>query len=210
MPSLGGLRILTAAYNGDTSIRVTFETTYADQLYQLYAGRLLIGATGDLSERSIVGQLVPSLYPQHLAIVAVDPAQRLTDYGDDLPKRPYNRVRIRFTTSGSASDIKFLDVVGSEVPNGVVVADNLIERVLFDTDRQYEVLTPPLPGTGNWDFEVFSRDDKPSDGNTGAALALTADVLAYPPDVALSEATGARLTVSVAAGVATIGFTPQF
>lgn len=209
MPSLGGLRMLDAFYTSPLAIRVTFETTYDDQLYQLYAGRLLIGATGDLAERAITGQLVPSLYPQHLCIVAVDPEDRLIPLGDDLPKRPYNRVRIRFTTSASATDIKFLDVVGSTEPDGAVDPDNLIERVIFDIDREYEVLTPPLPGTGNWDFEIFARDDKPADGNTGASLALSEDVLAYPPDVEL-QPDGSRLTVSVDTGVATIGFTPQF
>ena len=209
MPFLGGLRMLDAAYTSPTAIRVTFSTTYTDQLYQLYAGRLLIGSTGDLSERAITGQLVPSLYPQHLTIVAVDPAERFTDYGDDLPKRPYNRVRLRFTTSGSPSDIEFLDVVGATVPDGAVDPDNLIERVLFDIDRQYEVLTPALPGTGNWAFEVFARDDKPADGNAGASLALDTDVLAYPPDVELAG-DGTRFSVVIEAGELVASFTPQF
>ena len=209
MPSLGGLRMLDAVYTSPTAIRVTFETTYDDQLYQLYAGRMLIGSTGDLDERAITGQLVPSFYPQHLTIVAVDPAERFTDYGDDLPKRPYNRVRLRFTTSGSPSDIKFLDIEAAEEPDGAVVSGNRIGRLLFDTDRQYEFLTDPLPGTGNWAFEVFARDDKPADGNAGASLALDTDVLAYPPDVELAG-DGTRFSVAIEAGELVASFTPQF
>lgn len=209
MAFLGGLRILDATYLSPLALQVTFESVYTDKLYQLYAGRLRIGATGDLSERAVVGQLQPSLYPQHITIVAVDPADRLTDLGDDLPKRPYNRVRLRFTTSGSASDTKFFDVTGSTEPGGAVDSGNLIDRIPFDIDRQYEVLTPPLPGSGEWDFEVFGRDDKPADGNAGTALALSADVLAYPPDVALGD-DGTRFRVEVSGGLATVTFTPQF
>lgn len=209
MAFLGGLRILDATYLSPLALQVTFESVYTDKLYQLYAGRLRIGATGDLSERAVVGQLQPSLYPQHITIVAVDPADRLTDLGDDLPKRPYNRVRLRFTTSGSASDTKFFDVTGSTEPGGAVDDANLIDRIPFDIDRQYEVLTPPLPGSGEWDFEVFGRDDKPANGNAGTALALSAAVLAYPPDVALGD-DGTRFNVEVSGGLATVTFTPQF
>lgn len=213
MPSLGGLQMTDAVYVSPTSIRVTFSTTYDDQLYQLYAGRKLIGSTGDLSERAITAQLQPSLYPQHLCIVAVDPANRFTDYGDLLPKRPYNRVRIRFTTSASPSDMKFLDVLGADEPGGD--PETLIERVPFDVDRQYEVLTPPLPGTGNWPFQVKGRDDKPSGdtdspGNVGPALDLDEDVLAYPPDVVMAGPNSPRFTVTIESGVATAFFTPQF
>mgnify|MGYP007083424885 CR=1 FL=1 len=210
MPFLGGLRILSIVYPSPLAVQVTFATTYTDKLYQLYAGRKRIGATGDLAERAIVAQLQSSFYPQHIAIVAVDPADRLLDLGDELPKRPYNRVRIRFTTDSSPSDMEFLDVTGADEPGGEVNPDNLIERVPFDIDRQYEILTPPLSGSGVWPFKVAGRDNKPVGGNAGPALDLEATVLAYPPDVAMTSADGPRFSVAIDAGVATATFTPQF
>lgn len=209
-PFAGGLAIMSIVWVSPTAIRCVFTTTYGTTyLYQLYAGRIRIGSTFDGSERAVVGQLQPSLYPQEITLLAVDPAERLTDYGAELPLRPYNRVRLRFNTVGFASDTKYIDVTGSMEPGGAVDDSNLINRVLYDVDRTYEVITPALSGTGNWDFEIFGRDDKPAEGNAGTALAVSADVLAIPPDVVLNS-DGTRLSVSVDSGVATITFTPQF
>ena len=210
MAHLGGLAITRAEWLGTTALRVEFSTVDTGQLFQLYAGRKRIGVTSDVSERAVIGQLQPSLYPQHLTLVAVDPADKETDYGDELPKRPYNCVRLTFTISGWPSDAAFVDVVGSTEPGGAVDQDNLLVRQPYDTDRVYTATTPALPGSGDWDFEVTGRDNRPSGGNEGPALELSANILAHPPDVALNESDGSRLSVSVAGGVATIGFTPQF
>lgn len=209
-PFAGGLAITSLSWLSPTAIRCTFTTTYGTTyLYQLYAGRIRIGSTFDGAERAIIGQLQPSLYPQEITLLAVAAAERLTDYGPELPLRPYNRVRIRFNTAGFPSDTKFIDITGSTEPGGAVDDSNLIQRILYDVDRTYEVITPALSGTGNWDFEIFGRDDKPADGNAGTALEVTADVLAIPPDVGLGS-DGTRLTVTVDGGVATVAFTAQF
>lgn len=210
MAYLGGFNLTSLSWAGTTAIRAAFTTTYGTSyLYQLYAGRKRIGVTADASDRVVLGQLQPSLYPQHLMLVAVDPADRFTDFGSQLPKRPFNTVRLRFSTSSWPADAKYIDITAGTVPGGAVDSDNLLTRILFDVDRQYEYVTPALSGSGTWNFEVFGRDSRRSEGNAGTALALSADVLAHPPDVALSSS-GSRLTFSVAAGVATVGFTPQF
>lgn len=197
---LGGCRIVGAAWLGPATLRVRFVTTYSDRLYQLYAGRRLVGATAAADERAIVGPLVPSAWPEHLTLVAVEPADRLTDYGPTLPPRPYNRVRLRVAASGWPADSKYLEVTGGTEPGGAVDPDNLIDRVLYDTDRTYAIDTDPLAGSGQWSFAVAGADKL---GNAGSALAVAASVVAYPPDVAMA-ADGSRLTVSAAGGVLTV------
>lgn len=210
MAFLGGFTIDSVYWVGTTAIRVGFSTTYGTAyLYQLYAGRTRIGVTADPDERFVIGQMQPSLYPQHLTLVAVDPTDRFTDYGDDLPRRPFNRVRLRFSTSSWPADAKCLEVVGATEPGGAVDQANVLTRILFDVDREYEYVTPALSGSGTWDFAVSGIDSRPGGGNEGSALSLSADVLAHPPDVT-PQSDGSRITFAVTAGAATIGFTPSF
>ena len=204
-PYLGGFRITKTQWVGATAIRVDFESTYGSTYaYQLYVGRTRVGATPDQLSRSIVGQLQPSEWPQVLQIVAVDPLERFTDYGALLPKRPYNRVRLRFSTTAWPADSRYVEVIGGTEPEGAPDEANLIDRQLFDTDREYLVTTPPLSGSGEWNFEARGRDGRPGGGNVGDPLSLSAEVLACPPDVALVD--GRRLSVAVEDGDATISW----
>ena len=206
-PFMGGHLIRRVYWLSQTALRVEFSSSYGTNYhYQLYAGRCLIGTTSTPAQRVIVGHLQPAAWPPHLTLLAVDKDKRQTDYGDTLPPRPYNRVKLQFTASSWPADSKYIDVTGSATPGGAVVDSNLIERVLYDTDRQYTVLTKPLPGTGTWSFEVFGRDDRLANGNAGDVLELSQAVLAHPPDVALGS-DGSRLAVSVASQTATITFT---
>lgn len=205
-PYLGGTRITGAEWLSAAALAVRFTSTYGSTyLYQLYAGRSLAGTTASPTARQVVGQIAPSQWPQHLTLLAVEPSQRLTDYGALLPRRPYNKARLRFQTSGWPSDARSIDVLAGTTPGGAVDADNRIARVPFDTNRQYAILTPPMPGSGQWNFEVIGRDDTLPEGNAGTALALSAQLLAHPPDVALAS-DGSRFGVSIENQQATVTF----
>lgn len=203
-PYAGGHTILSAHWVGPRALKVRFSTTYGTTYHhQVYSGRTLAGVTAATGERSVIAQVVPSLSPQPLQLLAVAAGNRTTDYGADLPIRPYNRARLRFSTSGW-TDAKYIDVTRGSVAGGAVSSANLVRRVLFDTNRIYTVVTDPLQESGTWNFEAVGKDVI---GNEGDSLALSTTLLVYPPDIALNSSTGNRLTATVASGTATIGYT---
>lgn len=202
-PYLGGLRITAAAWLGPATLRVAYASEWAGLCHQLYAGRRLVGVSASTTARAIAAPFAAGAAPEHLAIAAVAPADRLVDFGPRLPRRPYARVRLAFEASGFPADAKFLDVTAGTAAGGAVDPANLIARELYDADGAYEVLTEPMPGSGAWNFEVRGRDGRPPDGNLGDPLALSAAVLVYPPDVALRP-DGTRLDAAAAAGTLTV------
>lgn len=208
-PYLGGMRITSAEWLGTTALAVRFTSSWGrDYYYQLYAGRSLIGVTSSPLERQVVGQLQPTLWPQWIQLLAVDPAERDTDYGSDLPPRPYNKARVSFTASGWPADAKVIEVTAGTEPGGAVDPDNVVARELFDTNRVYRMVTEPLPGTGEFSLSVVGRDNRLSGGNVGTATPLTVNVLSQPPDVAL-DADDRRFSVEISGGVATVTFEVQ-
>jgi hypothetical protein len=205
-PCLGGITFLTAGWLSPGALQITFDTIYDDgPIYQLYAGRSLAGSSSRPDARTITAQVLGSHWPQHLTILAVDPLQARTDYGPQLPDRPYNRVKLRWTTTDWEPTAKFADITAGNIPGGSVDDTNLLIRAIFVQDGENEYLTDPLPGSGTWNFEIAGRDETLPDGNRGTPLPLAADINAYPPDVLLNE-DGSRLAISTTAGVATIGF----
>lgn len=208
-PYLGGLEITHAAMIGPGLVRVEFASTYSsDYHYQLYCGRSLVGVTQSPAERAVSGGIIPSLYPEHITVLAVDPASRLTDYGSDLPDRPYNRVKLTVDTTGFPADTKLLEVTGSTEPGGAVDTSNILATLPFDAAGVKSVITDPLSGSGTWSFEVAGRDNTAPDGNRGDPLELTAEILAYPPDLAL-QADGYRFSVESDGTDLTISFAAQ-
>lgn len=205
MPFLGGLKLKSAVWRDSHSLRVRFGSTYTTMLYQLYAGRSLIGKTESFNSRAIDGTLQSSLWPEHIQLLAVETDQINTDYGDQLPDRPYNRAKLSVTVAGW-DDAKYIDVVSGLIPGGVVDPSNRIHRELFDENREYTFITPTFHGTGNWNLEVLGRDDKQLEGNPGTSQSLNVDILSHPPDVQ-QRSDGTRLGVSVTGGVATVDFT---
>lgn len=209
MPDIyvGGCYILPAGVHWTSShgIVVPFASGYSDRLHQLYAGRSLVGVTSSPDEREVTGHFAPSHWPQHLQLVAVLPGDRDTDFGEYLPDRPYNRVRVRATTDTWPTDSRLLELRAGTEPGGEVDETNVVDRVLFDADREYILQTPPLAGSGEWALQVAGRDVRITDGNAGDAEDLTADVLAHPPDVAM-DSDGNRLAVAVDSSIATISF----
>ncbi|MEQ8636915.1 hypothetical protein [Gimesia maris] len=207
MPYLGGFQIESARWLDSHSVAVRFTSTYTDKLYQLYAGRQLIGATGNYDDRLVIGTTFQSLYPQVLQLMAVDGDEVTTDNGSLLPERPYNRAKISATTAGW-SGAKYLDVTAGTTAGGAVVDSNLIYREFFDTNRTYDMIVPETDtfhGSGTWNLEVIGRDDKEPAGNLGTAKTLTVDVLSPPPDVQIQQ-DGSRLTVAIETGTATVTF----
>lgn len=205
-PYMGGFKIKAVGWVGPQAILVVFSSSYGTAyLYQLYAGRTLIGTTRGAGDRSVIGTLAPSVWPQHLTLLAVSPATKLTDYGPSLPLRPYNKVKFQFSTSSWPADSKLIELSAGTVVGGAVDTTNVLERIFYETDGTFAIYSPPMPGTGQWNFELAGRDNKPPDGNRGTALAVSADVLAHPPDVVLQD-DDTRFSVSIASGTATVTF----
>lgn len=208
MPYLGGHKIDSATWLDSHSIVVRFTSTYTDKLFQLYAGRTLIGTTDNYDDRIIVGSLFPSDWPQALQMLAVDSDEVTTDFSSSLPDRPYNRAKVSATVS-SWTGAKYISVYSGTTPGGSVDTSEPIYTELYDTDRTYDMVVPAVgtfEGSGTWNLEVIGRDDKEPAGNIGTAKTLTVSVLSAPPDVPV-QADGSRLTVAAETGTATIDFT---
>lgn len=197
-------KIATAEWIAQRTMKVTFTSPLSGHLYQLYAGRDLVAETQDPSQRELIAQILPATLPQHLAILAVTPAEAGTEYGGMLPgARPYNRVRLTFSTSAWPADSERIEITAGTTPGGAVDADNLLGSLLFVEDGEYEFETEPLE-TGTWNFEITGYDDKDTNGNAGTAETAAATVASYPQDVQLVD--DARLTVSSGSGNLTIGW----
>lgn len=200
---LGQLRIDQLRWGGGRTLIARFTSGHVGRYHQLYAGRRRIGLTSGTGQRVIAGQLGFARYPEQITLLAVDPADRARDFGDDLPLRPYNRVRLGWTASGFPSDAEFFDITAGIIPGGAVDSTNRIGRVLFAGDRDYSFLTRPQAGTGQWNFEITARDNRKPDGNAGTAVAASQTVLAHPPDVPFDSA-GDRLSVAIAGAELTV------
>ena len=201
-PYAGGHKLLSARWVGPRALMVRFSSSYGSTYYhQVYAGRTLAGVTGSPTSRKVVAQVEPSLYPQPLQLLAVTGGNQATNYGSTLPIRPYNKARLRFSTSGW-TDAKYIDITRGSTAGGEVSSANLVRRILFDTNRTYVVVSGPLPGSGQWNFEAVGKDVT---GNTGDELAMSVTTLTMPPDVT-QDSSGNRLSVSIASQTATIGY----
>lgn len=207
-PFAGGHRITGVSVEGAFALRVRFETTYPTMCHQVYVGRTLAGQTESAGDTEIICSYVPSDWPEHgPQLLAVEVANRFTDYGAALPPRPYNSVKLKWTTTGWSPNTRFCEVTGGTEPGGAVDLENVLERVLFDTDREYEFVTDPLPGTGEWEFEIAGRDATLPDGNRGTAASVTADIYAHPPDVDFASDGYNRFELVAAGGELTVSFT---
>lgn len=205
---LGGFEITHYGWLGTHSLGVWFTSTYTDKIHQLYCGRQLIGETRGVSDRLVIGTMVPADWPNHIQILAVDTDQAGSDFGALLPDRPYNRAKISVTVSGW-TDAKYLDVTAGTAPSGAVDDSNLIYREFYDSDRTYTMVVPATDtfrGSGTWNLEVTGRDDKIPGGNLGTAKALSVNVLSHPPDVTL-QPDGSRFSITVSGGEVTVDFT---
>jgi len=159
--------------------------------------------------------MVPTLWPEHITVLAVETSEAGSDFGSLLPDRPYNRAKISTTVSGWPSDAKYIDITAGTTPGGAVDDTNLIYREFYDSDRTYNMLVPATDtfrGSGTWNIEVTGRDDKPpkdqssQPGNLGTAKTLSVDVLSHPPDVT-PQADSSRFSITISSGTLTVNFT---
>lgn len=212
---LGGFEITSYAWLDTQSLKVRFTTTYTDKLHQLYCGRQLIGETSSFTDRVVIGTMIPTDWPEHITLLAVDASQAGTSFGELFPDRPYNRAKISATVSSWPADAKQIEVTAGTAVGGAVDSDNVIYRELYDTDRTYDMIVPAVDtfrGSGTWNMEVTGRDNRPpadsstESGNLGTAKALTVDVLSHPPDVTL-QSDSTRFSITISSGTATVSFT---
>lgn len=205
---LGGMRILFIGWQGPSTIRVDFSSTYGvDYLYQLYAGRKLIGGTTTTGERFITAPLVPSDWPQWLQVVAITPDLQGSDLGSNLPERPYNAAKITLDTTGWPDDSKAIEVIAGTVPGGAVSPTNIVaHQLVIDPTATYTVFSEPLGPSGAWNFEAYGIDSRPPDGNHGTALALSTTLLTQPKDFAF-QSDDSRFLASATSGTLTCSYT---
>lgn len=203
---LGGTRIVFVSWQGASTIRVDFVSIYSGKLYQLYAGRTLLGETTTTGEKHILATMTPTLWPEWLQVVAIDPELKGTDLGLQLPPRPYNKARIALDTTGWPDDAKAIEVISGTEPGGAVSTDNVVaHQLVINPDGPYTITTTPIGPSGQWNFEAYGIDDKPTDGNPGEPLELSCDLLTMPRDFDPQD-DGTRFAVTADAGVMTLNY----
>lgn len=196
MAYMGGHRITGASWIGPNAIAVQFAASDDGLFRQLYAGRTLIGVTTHPDDREVVGQLFHSEWPQDLILVAVESANRTTEYGDTFGVGPWNAVRIRVSTSSYPADAARLEITAGTSAGGAVDDANVLGQIIFEGDGTYEFQTQPLGDSGTWNLEVTPYDDK---GNAGTALATSVALISRAQDVVLQDDDTRLFDFSIAA-----------
>lgn len=204
LAALGGIQIARLDATTADEILVQFRSVHAGWFHQLYLGRTLVDRTWLPEQRTLVGKLSGADWPEPMQVLAVHPDVADQDFGEKLPPRPYNRVRLAWRASGFPTDTAFFDVTAGNEPLAETDPNNRLNRILYNGDVGYEYLTDPLAGSGYWNFEVTARDDRPgpTDGNAGTAVCARERVLAFPPDVEPQSETS-RFGLSLSGGIAT-------
>lgn len=196
---LGGFAVTHVGWSGPSAVEVRFATVETGFLYQLYAGRTRIGSTLLPNERRIVGQLFPDDTPTPLTVLRVDPADRLTDFGPQLPQWPWNRFRLTWSAASYPADTRYWDIHASPAAGEAIDGETLVGRVLFRGDGNYEFPAPPVATSGDWSYRVTPRDGTFPDGNAGTPGDISITALVPPPDVT-PDNDGNRFTLSVSGG----------
>jgi hypothetical protein len=205
-PFLGGFAYGDTEWISATTLAVSFSDNWPGMLMQLYMGRTLIGVTDDPSSTVVAGEAIPSEWPEEFQLLAVDPADKLTDFGSQLPPRPYNRLKVAYDTTAWAADAKYAEITAGDGPGAAVDTSNVLANEIVDFLGPHEFITDPLPGSGTWHLEIAGRDQTAPNGNRGTALAVAGTIDAHPPDW-LPDANGNRFTTSVAGDQLTVTFT---
>ena len=210
-PFTHGIEITAVVKLSDASILVRFDSVYGeDYLHQLYVGRTLVGVTTGPNRRQVIGQWWPGLYSETIQLLAVDPSDRTTDFGDDLPDRPYNRVKISYNTASMSLDTRRVEIASGTEPGGAVDEENIVGQDFYRGSGTFSLITDPLGPGGEWNFEVAGRDGTAPDGNRGTPLELSATIKAHPPDLEPFP-DGDRFEVEAAAGTLTLSYLlPEF
>lgn len=196
---LGGFKLLSTHWAGPNAVEVRFDSSLTGWFYQLYAGRTRIASTVLSTERRLIGQLFPDDTPTPLTIVRVSLADRITNFGPQLPKWPWNRFKLAWTVAGYPADCRYWDILASAAAGQAVDPNNLVGRVLFAGDGSYEFYAPPVAANGQWTYRVLPRDSTFRDGNAGDEDDTTVSALIMPKDVTEDDS-GNRFSLAVTGG----------
>lgn len=203
---LGGMTLIGAGWLGPRAVYVDFVSTNTADVYQLYAGKTRIGTTLRPSERRIVGQLFQDEAPATLTLVRVDKANRLTDYGDQIPYVPWHQYELQWTAAAMAADTDHFEITASSAAGEAVDSANILAKLPYIGDGAYQFVLPPIAETGSWIYRITPRDNAQPDGNAGTASNVTVNAVVPPPDFE-QDSDGNRFTLAVAAGELVVGFT---
>lgn len=208
-PHLGGSMITKTEWLGPNALQVTFRAEgYSTHHFQCYVGKRLAAFTSSPSARSLVVDVPYSKRATPLTMMAVEPAQRGTDYSSHLEWKPWNFYCINWNAPDPLpADIDRYEVVMSTVAGGAYDTSNVIGVVPHETGRTaYSFSLPAIESTGDWQVAVIPRDNTKPSGNAGTAQSSTIAAVVYPLDLAL-DSEGRRFTVTVSGGTATALFT---
>lgn len=169
------------------TLRVPFVSSHMDRTHQLYVGRRLIGETRSVGEREFIVQNQPSYYGEHLTVVAIEGSDVGQDFGEDLPPRPYNKLRAVFdndswTGDPHEVDVRVFELFTSTEPEGAVDYATVVDAVVAEDEESYTLESTPLGPSGEWTAGVRGRDTMLPNGNVGTALEVSEDIVCYPPD----------------------------
>ncbi len=193
-PLLGGTEITAINLDGRNRVVVTFRTELTGRVYQLYAGRRWIGVTPTVEHRSVAGVFLPSLWPEPLQLVAVDPADRFTHYGQQLSERPYNRHRVTCEAPAD-EDFDRIEICRADERDGDVNDDVVIAATkVVPGASTYSLDLPPITRRGHWAHNAWSADNLPAAGNRTEFAAFEIAAAVYPRD--LNASSGRRFTVT--------------
>ena len=216
MPYLGGFNITAIEWAGRNAVAVTVlpSSAYTDKLFQLYAGRQLVGCTSRPAETVVIGQVPAGQSACPLGIVVVEQIERFTDFGSILDLRPFNDYRLSWAAPVSPpADLHHFDIVAGTAPGEVYDVANVVARVPYQADRpSYSYVLPTFPTRGDWSLAVIARDDAQPLGNAdGTPAELVVPTIIYPLDFEPSVSNGGlrRFSHSVTAGVLSINYTEQ-
>lgn len=203
--SLSRYLLQSVEWIGRRALHVEITTSYTDRYIQLYAGRKLAGVSAYPGQNRVVAQVEPTHCPTPITLVMVEIADRFTDFGAKLPRRPFNREILRWSQSSGAADLKWYAVYGSSAAGDPVDYTTVIARVPYIGDGAYQFELPAVDEYGEFTYGLTAIDDALPAGNEGTPAELAATLSPYPPDV-LSDDNDQRLTPSIAAGVLTVAF----
>lgn len=203
---LGGMRIVNSGWMGYRAVFVDFVSSHRSGfVFQLYANRTMIGRTTLATERRIIGQLVDEDSPAPLTLIRVDSGNALTDYGPQIPQRPWNRFNLQWSASSFPADAACFEITGSTEADGAIDPENVIARVPFNGDGAYQYALPPIARSGDWQYAVTPRDNSMPLGNAGTSQTVTVAAVVPPPDVVMDQ-DGKRFTLTADEGVITAEF----
>jgi hypothetical protein len=197
----GGLTAYRTGWLGPRAVYVDFLSEYATGwVYQLYAGRRLIGATAAPRERRVSGQLLVDDAPCPLTLLRVRPGLRGHDFGHLLPPLPWHRYRLTWTAADYPPDATAFEITANRSAGAPVDPSHVLALVPYSGEQPYDFDLPPLASAGLWVVRITPRDDAEPNGNPGPAVEVQVQAHLPPADVRPRD-DRERFSLRVAAGI---------